>query len=258
MQLNALGQMVNAYWQRLPSHFPHLTLDAFVIMPNHIHGILVLTDSRRGAALDEDLTNLTENDVPNATPNPNDMPHAEPGVAFGRNLVGTTTDHLPNAAPLQMHGMVGAERPNSSEPNDSGRGAALDEDLTDLTENDVPNATPNPNDMPHPTHGEPSEPGVVFGQEMVQPTKNPSPNAALLRALLVAGAVGAIVLNFKSVTNRTRNRMQRSSADKMWQRNYYEHIIRNAESLQHLRQYIHNNPRSWQEDQLHPNVPSKW
>ncbi|MBW4521018.1 MAG: hypothetical protein KME16_15105 [Scytolyngbya sp. HA4215-MV1] len=56
MQLNALGQMVNAYWQRLPSHFPHLTLDAFVVMPNHIHGILVLTNPGRGAALDEDLT----------------------------------------------------------------------------------------------------------------------------------------------------------------------------------------------------------
>ncbi|MBD1867833.1 hypothetical protein H6F95_11090 [Cyanobacteria bacterium FACHB-471] len=41
MQLNQLGQRVDACWQRLPFYFSNLNLDAFVIMPNHIHGILV-------------------------------------------------------------------------------------------------------------------------------------------------------------------------------------------------------------------------
>jgi hypothetical protein len=43
-----------------------------------------------------------------------------------------------------------------------------------------------------------------------------------------------------------------------WQRNYYEHIIRNEEALQHIRQYIQNNAIAWQHDQLHPDNPSKW
>ena len=38
---------------------------------------------------------------------------------------------------------------------------------------------------------------------------------------------------------------------KLWQRNYYEHIIRNEESYQHIVNYIVNNPAQWQEDKLH-------
>ncbi len=36
--------MVNSVWSELPEHYPSLRLDAFVVMPNHIHGILVLAD----------------------------------------------------------------------------------------------------------------------------------------------------------------------------------------------------------------------
>ncbi|WP_207714389.1 transposase [Scytonema sp. UIC 10036] len=44
----------------------------------------------------------------------------------------------------------------------------------------------------------------------------------------------------------------------VWQRNYYEHIIRNEISLQKIRDYVHTNPLSWNTDQLHPDIPSKW
>lgn len=44
MTLNDLGMTVQAYWQRLPQHFSKLTLDALVVMPNHLHGILVIGD----------------------------------------------------------------------------------------------------------------------------------------------------------------------------------------------------------------------
>ncbi|MBI1306845.1 MAG: transposase [Bacteroidetes bacterium] len=37
---------------------------------------------------------------------------------------------------------------------------------------------------------------------------------------------------------------------KIWQRNYYEHIIRDEQSLQRIRQYIINNPQNWNGDQL--------
>jgi len=38
----------------------------------------------------------------------------------------------------------------------------------------------------------------------------------------------------------------------MWQRNYYEHIIRNEASLNRIREYIINNPLSWESDQENP------
>ena len=42
MRLNIYGRMVQEVWNGLPGHYPHVALDAFVIMPNHIHGIVVL------------------------------------------------------------------------------------------------------------------------------------------------------------------------------------------------------------------------
>ena len=36
---------------------------------------------------------------------------------------------------------------------------------------------------------------------------------------------------------------------KIWQRNYYEHIIRNEDSIGKIASYIRNNPAKWQEDE---------
>jgi REP element-mobilizing transposase RayT len=45
MHPNALGQIVEATWLELPAHFPATRLDAFVVMPNHVHGILLLNQA---------------------------------------------------------------------------------------------------------------------------------------------------------------------------------------------------------------------
>jgi REP element-mobilizing transposase RayT len=45
MQLNDLGLIVAQTWDSLPARFLSVELDAFVVMPNHVHGIIVLTDS---------------------------------------------------------------------------------------------------------------------------------------------------------------------------------------------------------------------
>ena len=45
MRLNSLGAIAFRSWQEIPEHFPHIKLDVFVIMPNHIHSILWLTES---------------------------------------------------------------------------------------------------------------------------------------------------------------------------------------------------------------------
>ena len=42
MHPNDFGQAVETSWHDLPPPYPHLTLDAFVLMPNHVHGVLVL------------------------------------------------------------------------------------------------------------------------------------------------------------------------------------------------------------------------
>src|SRR5260370_480672 len=39
----ALGRLVRECWVAIPQHFPVVTLDEFVIMPNHLHGVITLT-----------------------------------------------------------------------------------------------------------------------------------------------------------------------------------------------------------------------
>jgi putative transposase len=41
MQLNDIGQCAEKFWMEIPQHFPFVTLGNFVIMPDHMHGILI-------------------------------------------------------------------------------------------------------------------------------------------------------------------------------------------------------------------------
>lgn len=70
--------------------------------------------------------------------------------------------------------------------------------------------------------------------------------------------LGRLIGAFKTVSTKNINLIRNAPGTLVWQRNYYEHIIRNEKSLNKIRQYIINNPSSWHHDQLHPDNPSKW
>jgi hypothetical protein len=57
-----------------------------------------------------------------------------------------------------------------------------------------------------------------------------------------SGSLGAIIQNFKSVSTREINRIRATPGIPLWQRNYYEHIIRNEDELTRARRYIEENP----------------
>lgn len=42
IELSPIGIMVKKCWKEIPLHFNHVVLDEFVIMPNHLHGIIVI------------------------------------------------------------------------------------------------------------------------------------------------------------------------------------------------------------------------
>jgi REP element-mobilizing transposase RayT len=46
MRLNNAGHVIAGCWDEIARHFPNVELDALVVMPNHMHGILVLTEPR--------------------------------------------------------------------------------------------------------------------------------------------------------------------------------------------------------------------
>lgn len=140
MQLNQLGQVAAGCWRKIPAHFPNVVLDEFVIMPNHLHGILMIMEQ-----LDASRQRAK---------------HLPPGLAA-------------NASPLHL-----AARPIGTS----------------------------------------------------------------------SGSLGAIMQNFKAVSTRKINALRQTTGLSVWQRNYYEHIIRKAENLDEIRQYIVNNPAQWAAD----------
>jgi|SRR6185369_13276164 len=42
---SSLGNVVQECWQQIPEHFPHIDLDEFIVMPNHLHGIVFINDN---------------------------------------------------------------------------------------------------------------------------------------------------------------------------------------------------------------------
>lgn len=67
-----------------------------------------------------------------------------------------------------------------------------------------------------------------------------------------APTLGDIVCTFKSKTAVNANRYRNSFGAPLWQRNYYEHIIRNENELNRISAYIINNPLKWEEDIENP------
>lgn len=51
MQLNRMGEIAAECWCGIPNHFPNISLGSFVIMPNHVHGILCSMRAQRVAPL---------------------------------------------------------------------------------------------------------------------------------------------------------------------------------------------------------------
>ncbi|WP_448592212.1 transposase [Thermoflexus hugenholtzii] len=76
---------------------------------------------------------------------------------------------------------------------------------------------------------------------------------------VIPGSLGAIVRSFKSITARRINDLRDTPGAPVWQRNYYEHIIRNEEALARIRAYIQANPERWADDLENPfRNPKPW
>ena len=67
-----------------------------------------------------------------------------------------------------------------------------------------------------------------------------------------SNTVGAIVRGYKSAVTNQINQIRKVRGVPVWQRNYFEHIIRDEESLHRIREYIWSNPQQWNEDRNNP------
>jgi putative transposase len=64
----------------------------------------------------------------------------------------------------------------------------------------------------------------------------------------IAGSIPTIIRAFKSAVTTRINQLRGTPGAPIWQRNYHEHIIRNADELSRIREYIRYNPMAWETD----------
>ncbi|MCE5249864.1 transposase [bacterium] len=159
MKLNAFGQIVVEEWFKTGVIRPRIRSDAFMVMPNHVHGILVIDDGCCRGTLDGRGT----------------LHRAPTTTTIQRSHI-ITTQHVPTV-----------ER---------------------------------------------------FGK--------PTPDS-----------IPTIVRLFKSAATKQINELRQMPGVAVWQRNYYEHIIRNDTELGYIREYIATNPARWAEDRENPDGKTK-
>jgi REP element-mobilizing transposase RayT len=61
-----------------------------------------------------------------------------------------------------------------------------------------------------------------------------------------------IVRQFKTFSAKRINAIRNLPGTPVWQRNYYEHVIRDEDDCDRIIEYISTNPQRWLEDSLHP------
>lgn len=61
-----------------------------------------------------------------------------------------------------------------------------------------------------------------------------------------------LIGRFKMLSSKRINEMRGTQARPVWQRNYYEHVIRNDDEMNRIREYIANNPARWELDRENP------
>jgi len=59
------------------------------------------------------------------------------------------------------------------------------------------------------------------------------------------GSIGALMAGYKSSVTTRINKMNSSPGNKIWQRNYYDHVIRDIQAYTNIKSYIRNNPVNW-------------
>jgi len=186
MRYSSNGYIVRDFWPEVEAHFPHVEVASFVIMPNHVHAMIIIRDV---APSEGDQSDMRRGVVPTR-----------------RGVVPTRRGVVPT--PLRT------THPQSTSSQSTPLHAAAQSD---------------------PGRGNPVSTGG-------------KPD------------LGHIVAFYKYQTTKRINAQSRRRDDhatttpgrRFWQRNYYEHIIRDEADLRRIVEYIRENPRRWEDDQLHP------
>ncbi|MFZ6664505.1 transposase [Peijinzhouia sedimentorum] len=218
MVLNEIGKMVESEWMQLPERFQNTQLHEFVVMPNHFHAILEIVKSS------------------NTITNP---PNAGATLMVDPNTLVVDTTNKTQAQDKE-------NQPQEGQPVRT----------TLVVDPKNSSAETNPQEGTSPTVNPKNQPK----QEETQPQEGqPQGIAHTAKTAREKGkkvkTVGEIVGAFQSIVTVKYIRGVKTKGwpqfkGKLWQRNFYEHIIRNERAYHNISKYIINNPRKWSEDKF--------
>ena len=103
VRLNRYGEIIQKWWDALPGHFSNVETGAFVIIPNHVHGIIIIGDDRRGTVPENRRGKVPNNcrHGPRAPRDPGCDPHI-PGNPGRGDPAPTETDVGTNRCVFQI------------------------------------------------------------------------------------------------------------------------------------------------------------
>jgi REP element-mobilizing transposase RayT len=218
INLSRLGQIVQEEWMRSAEIRKEIRLyeDEFVVMPNHLHGIVWLVDPVGADGV-----------------RPDSGVHPE---------ISVRPDSCPRLV-SDVHPYEGSRQYSKDSQRDPGAcHAPLPDPALSVGADGVrPDSCVRPDIGDHmPGRGSPSA-----SQQNPVACHAPLPKR-LPRSL------SSFIAGYKaSVTGRAGRELSMTG---IWQRNYYDHIIRSEKDLQAIWNYIDNNPLEWESDQLHPSA----
>ena len=105
--------------------------------------------------------------------------------------------------------------------------------------------------LPHPSDSEPTpqhQQEDKTEQQLDVPANTPKHEQF---GVPTRNSVPTVIRAYKSATTKRINESHNPFNQSIWQRNYYERIIRNEVSLERVRNYINDNPRKWYENKKH-------
>ncbi len=103
MQLSAVGKIAQQFWAEIPNHFTHTYIDAYVIMPNHIHGIVVIDRPPTSSIIASTTTNVETRNFASLHHHEQNIVshHHERNSGYEQQLDTQTTDRTNKFAPLK-------------------------------------------------------------------------------------------------------------------------------------------------------------
>lgn len=244
MRLSAAGKIVQWEWQRLGEGFPAIRLDAFVVMPNHVHGIIMINNTV-GATQAEQTRSISASET-KSIPDISGTGGSPRRVPEGKFVGATQADQTRSISASEIQSIL----------DNSGTGGSprrVHIGATNMAFDSQPGGPggairPEQNLIKQDDGESPDKASEDVGGSPVHGPKGPS-----------AQSLGAMVAQWKSRVTKRIWKLPGMKGRPIWQRNYYEHIIRDDAGLRRIEDYIQNNPRRWPEDQLHPQAsPNKF